>query len=199
MASKFAPIRYLLGPTPIDINNCDIDKQEGAYVEIKIKPVFDSFMEEESYTVYDNGARTPERITSRYYITRYNEQYYLALRADGDLAMNLLEARMKDTWNTYDWDSLEDITLKGTLSKMDNDELYYYESYLVDSESIPADQINNNILIVDYIGPCSPFVLILCSVLIIIALLYALFHTIKGLSGRYMSDEKDLRERICFR
>ncbi|WP_310601717.1 DUF6709 family protein [Anaerosporobacter sp.] len=186
--TKMAPVKMLMGPEKININNFDLEKYEGKYVEVDIAYVWECFLEQETYTQYKGGGRSPGRTTALYYISEVNRDtygQYIALLADGKQRMSqfddILDATYVADANGY---TPKSTSFKGTFLKLTGEEYTQYKSYMNKYE-VPVDWYADYIFKVDNIGKCDEATVYITSAAIVIAFLFAIYSLYSGLSNRY--------------
>lgn len=188
--TDMGPIKFVKGPEKIDIDNIDLDKYTGKYVEAKIAYIYDYFLEVESYTEYKDGTRTNVETTSRYYITDVNLSQYLALLADGSDLMNEFDVLLDNTGVALDNNSEPTASsYRGTFVKLSDREYSELKSFMT-QVGLAEDMYSDYIFKVNYVGKFdSTYAIMGCGV-IILAALFALMSLIRALSGRYAKDVK---------
>ncbi|WP_167955442.1 DUF6709 family protein [Anaerosporobacter faecicola] len=188
--TDMAAIKLVKGPETVNINSIDLDQFKGKYVETKIGYIYDYYLEEETYTKYKDGSRSAGTITARYYLTAVNEQQYITVLADGKKLMDKFMTVLDKTTAALDnGTELDEITYKGTFTKLTNREYSELKSYMT-SYGITEDMYSDYVFKVNYIGNCEETNMELSIIVMAVALLFLIVTIIRAFSGRYVKAMK---------
>lgn len=177
---------------PVELSSLSPDEMLNAYVEFDVDMIMDSFVE--TYNESENGKQTS---TDMHYIIPLNQEKYFALHVGiGDLYT--AEELLNDTYDYYFANtSSEPPTtwrVKGTINKLEDKYLSYYNSYLFETAGFTQEEIDTYtmpyVLDVDYIGEYNSTFMYGFLVIFLILLLCIIIYLIKGLSGMSISPIK---------
>ncbi|WP_313134963.1 DUF6709 family protein [Anaerocolumna sp.] len=176
---------------PVDLNSLSPDEIPNAYVEYDVALIYDVFAEE--YTEYKDGR---QESTDMYYVIPLSQDKLFALHVDKEnfYTANKLYEDSYDYLTQATVDFPTTWKVKGTINKLEEKPLEYYNSYFLEAAGFTQEDIEAYtmpyVLEVNYIGKYDSFMINIAFIVFIILLACVLIILFQGLTGMFTNPIK---------
>lgn len=177
--SKLTPIKFIMGPKPLDMNK-ELSRQAGQYVEYDLNLVLGSYVE----SVSVNKETREERTTSiGYIISDYDTGVTFAMTV-GKSDIPLIDGMADDTWAWFEGDNnrLREMKIKGTIEPLSGERLRYFNTMIDEMKFEDLSYVKAYSLEMDKIGEVDmiwAFILLFVCVVLLGFMIFAITSYVK--------------------